>query len=133
MTLTAQLSIEKLVVFPSMLLDDLLGQANLLLLNDGIHVRAIFVPKLIQHNLDFQGCFERSQFLDIGYNCYANHIDLSKQEILEEEIGEQFFWFKTNIANHQALKPGDYACKGSLHNPMVTWKDTPQYLSVAYL
>ncbi len=66
-------------------------------------------------------------------------MDLSKQEILEEEIEEQFLWFKAIIAGHQALKPGDYACKGSLPNPMVHWEDgdktsgTPHLADIPYL
>jgi len=60
LTLTAKLSTEKLTIFPSMLPDDLLGQANLLSLYDGMYIGATFVPMSIQHNLDFQGCSERS-------------------------------------------------------------------------
>jgi len=109
MTLTAKLSIKKLDMFPIMLPDDLLGQVILLSLDDSEHVTATLVPKAdgkhvkathvsiaTQHNLDVNECFEKYQFPAIGCNCYANHIDLSKQEILEEEIveeeiGEQFF------------------------------------------
>jgi len=139
MTLTAKLSIEKLAVFPCMLPDDLLGQAILLSLNDGMYVRATFVPTPIQHNLDGKGCSEEYSLLTTGCNCHANHIDLSKQEILEEEIGEQFFWFKAIVADHQALKPNDYASKGSLPTPMVTWEDddktngTPHLGDIPYL
>jgi len=72
MTLTAKLSIEKLALFPSMLPDDLLGQAILLSLNDGIHVRAKLNPTPIQHNPDVKGCSERSYFPTIGYNYYRS-------------------------------------------------------------
>jgi len=75
MTLAAKLSTDDLDVFPSILPDGLLGQAILLSLNDGMHVRATFVPIPIQHNMDFQGCSQRSQFSAIDCHCYANHID----------------------------------------------------------
>jgi len=118
-TLTAELSTEKLNMFPIILPDDLLGQAILLSLHDDEYVTAIPIPMSIQHNLDINKCSEEYSFLTIGCNYYANYIDLSKQEILEEDIGEQFFGLKAIVADHQALKPGDYACKGSLPSPMV--------------
>jgi len=98
-TVTAKLLIPELDISPIMLLDDLLGQAILLSLDDGEHVRAIPIPTSIQHNLDINGCSKEYLFLAIGCHCYANHIDLSKQEILEEEIREHFFWFEDIIAD----------------------------------
>jgi len=69
-------------------------------------------------NLDVKGCSEKYPFPAIGN---ADHADLSKQEILEEETGEQFR-FKDIIAHHQTLKSSDHACKESLPNPMITWE-----------
>jgi len=119
-------------MFTIMLPDDLLGQAILLSQHDDEHVRATHVPTSIQHNLDVNGCFENYQIPTIGCNCHANHIDLSKQEVLEEEIGEQF-WVKNIVTDHQALKPGDYACKESLPIPMVTWEDGDKTNGIPHL
>jgi len=117
-------------VFPIIIPDDLLGQAILLSLDKGEHIRATLVPRSIKYNLNVTGCFEECDSFIIGCIHHANKIDtcmdylyFSKQEILEKETGEHFFWFKNIIAHHQALKPSDHAFKESLPNPMVTWKD----------
>jgi len=112
-TLTAELSTDEFDISPIILYDDLLSQAILLSLHDDEHVRAIPIPMSIQHNLDINECSEEYSFLAIGCSCHASHIDLSKQKILEEEIGEQSFWFKTIIVDHQALKPVTMPARGA--------------------
>jgi len=52
MTLIGELSQGELAMFLIMLPDDLQGQALLLLLDDGEHLRATLVSKSIKHNLN---------------------------------------------------------------------------------
>jgi len=54
---------------------------------------------------------------------YTNLLDFLNQESLDEETGEQFFWFKDIIAHQGPSKPSDQACKGSMWNVMVAWED----------
>jgi len=62
-----------------------------------------------------------------------DYVNFSKQEILKKETGEQFFWFKHIIANHQAFKPSDHAFKGSLPDLMIIWEDGSKSNGISHL
>ena len=105
----------ELATLPTVLPDELIGCSVLLPpSDDGEHLRATIVKKIIDHDEDVEHHPAKVQFLvNVGNDqaeeiySYTDLLDFLNQESMEEETGEQFFRFKDIIAHQGPLKPGD--------------------------